>query len=166
MIKNKAELNLCKEALKDLKGALATLKKYWYNKEGVYHREDGPAVSSEGYKAWYINGLRHREDGPAIEWKDGTKEWYINGLLHREDGIEWKDGYKAWYIGLLHREDGPAHREDGPAVERKDGIKVWYLNGKEISKEFHHTLTQGPIKDLPMYLRMGYDYYISMRLSQ
>ena len=145
MIKNKAELNLCKEALKDLKGTLATLKKYWYNKEGVYHREDGPAVSSEGYKAWYINGLRHREDGPAIEWKDG---------------------YKAWYIGLLHREDGPAHREDGPAVERKDGIKVWYLNGKEISKEFHHTLTQGPIKDLPMYLRMGYDYYISMRLSQ
>ena len=36
---------------------------------GDYHRENRPAIErSNGYKAWYINGLRHREDGPAVEW--------------------------------------------------------------------------------------------------
>ena len=124
--------------------------------------QKNPVIDDDGAKHWYLNGLRHREDGPVIIGSEGYKAWYINGLFHREDGpaIEWKDGTKKGY------KNGLLHREDGPAVERKDGNKVWYLNGKKITKEFHQTLTQGPIKDLPMYLRMGYDDYISMRLSQ
>ena len=55
-------------------------KKVWYNSQGKYHRDDGPAIKwTSGTKDWYINGLRHREDGPAIEWADGGKWWYING---------------------------------------------------------------------------------------
>jgi hypothetical protein len=63
----------------------------WY-KDGLRHREDGPAVEhSNGYKswftngkryveAWYQNGLRHRTDGPAVECPDGHKEWWIDGV--------------------------------------------------------------------------------------
>ena len=53
--------------------------KEWY-KDGVYHREDGPAVEyADGNKYWYKDGKRHREDGPAIERKNGDKVWYLNG---------------------------------------------------------------------------------------
>jgi len=52
---------------------------------GDYHRENRPAIErSNGYKAWYINGLRHREDGPAVEWGDGDKVWYLNDIWHTE----------------------------------------------------------------------------------
>jgi len=43
---------------------------------------DGPAVvSTNGYKAWYLNGNLHREDGPAVEYSNGYKAWYQNGEL-------------------------------------------------------------------------------------
>ena len=77
--------------------------KRWRNKNGVFHRLDGPAVEpSNGDKQWYLNGVLHREGGPAIERSDGSKEWWLNG---------WR------------------HREGGPAVEDSDGSKEWYLNG-------------------------------------
>jgi hypothetical protein len=55
------------------------LFKEWM-KNGLLHREDGPAViNSEGDQEWYINGKRHREDGPAIIAFNGKKqEWWIN----------------------------------------------------------------------------------------
>ena len=47
---------------------------------GVYHREDGPAVIGvSGFKEWYIHGKRHRLDGPAVEFADGRKFWCVNG---------------------------------------------------------------------------------------
>ncbi len=71
------------------------------NKQGKYHREDGPAIEhNNGTKSWFINGKRHRGDGPAREWSIGTKEWWINGKLHREDGpaIEYASGDKSWFL--------------------------------------------------------------------
>lgn len=51
----------------------------WY-KEGLLHREDGPAlIMNDGTKFWYRNGLWHRENGPAVEWANGHKEWWIEG---------------------------------------------------------------------------------------
>lgn len=46
--------------------------KSWY-KNGVIHREDGPAYCNtesllHGFKMWYKHGERHREDGPTIEY--------------------------------------------------------------------------------------------------
>jgi len=57
-------------------------------------------VDSDGSRHWYKDGLLHREDGPAVEHSSGTKEWGINGQLHREDGpaIERLDGDKHWYL--------------------------------------------------------------------
>jgi len=58
-------------------------------------------IDKNGTKKWYnSNGEYHREDGPAIEWTNGSKEWFRNGKRHREDGPGWEgsDGNKAWYI--------------------------------------------------------------------
>jgi len=84
-------------------------KTEWCNKEGKYHRLDGPAIEySDGSKEWYQNGKLHRLDGPAYEWRHGSKAWWQNGRLHRLDG---------------------------PAVERANGDKEWWIEGKEYSEE-------------------------------
>jgi len=70
-------------------------------KEGIKHREDGPAVESlNGYKEWRIDGVLHRLDGPAFEDINGHKEWWVSGLLHRIDGpaVESSDGRNHWWI--------------------------------------------------------------------
>ena len=56
-------------------------KKYWRNKNGDLHREDGPAFEGGlAYRrGWYINGVCHRLDGPAREYSDGQRFWYFNG---------------------------------------------------------------------------------------
>jgi hypothetical protein len=77
--------------------------KIWKNKNGEFHRLDGPAIEySSGKKAWYQNGKVHRLDGHAIESADGRKWWCQNDLYHRVDG---------------------------PAVIARGGAKAWYLNG-------------------------------------
>lgn len=78
-----------------------------YRRNGVYHREDGPAViydypPSKKCCMWFLDGKRHRLDGPAVEWSDGSTEWWYQGLIHRLDGpaIEHSDGSEWWYMGL------------------------------------------------------------------
>lgn len=57
----------------------------WYNEDGQYHKEDGPAiVYSNGDKFWYINGDLHREDGPAVKFINGYNRWWINGVEYTE----------------------------------------------------------------------------------
>jgi hypothetical protein len=65
--------------------------KFWYNENGIYHREDGPAVEwVDGAKTWYFNGKVHRLDGPAIEPCDGKiYYWYINGKNVTSKIIKW-----------------------------------------------------------------------------
>ena len=52
-----------------------------------------------GARAWWRDGVRHREDGPAIESAGGRREWYRAGKLHRDDGpaVESADGYREWW---------------------------------------------------------------------
>ena len=53
----------------------------YYNKAGLLHRTDGPAIEfSDNSKYWYQNGHLHRENGPAIEYADGDKWWFIDGV--------------------------------------------------------------------------------------
>jgi hypothetical protein len=53
-----------------------------YNRYGVYHKTDGPAIIyPSGTKKWYQYGLFHRDDGPAIIWSDGEIRWYLRGEL-------------------------------------------------------------------------------------
>lgn len=61
------------------------LVKYYMNKEGRIHCEDGPAMIFEsGTKFWYYNGIKHRYDGPAYIGSDGSKRWYLNGVEYSE----------------------------------------------------------------------------------
>ena len=109
--------------------------KTFHNKEGEYHRLDGPAMEwssgENGTKEWCLNGKRHRLDGPAMEWEDGTKQWFFDDKLHRLDGpaCEYSNGGKEWYV------NGKEHRLDGPTLEYIDGSKFWYVDGIEINKE-------------------------------
>jgi hypothetical protein len=58
------------------------------------------------------------------------------------------------------------HRTDGPAIEYADGDKSWYLNGKGLSEDLFLKLTKEPVKNLPLYLGMGFDLFISERIKQ
>lgn len=54
----------------------------YLNKEGGWHREDGPAVeyTSElrrGDKYWYFENELHRVDGPAVEHRDGRNDYFL-----------------------------------------------------------------------------------------
>jgi hypothetical protein len=93
----------------------------WFNKEGKYHRLDGPAIEySDGDKAWYQNGERHRLDGPAREWSDGSKEWWVEGKKHRIDGpaMEYYNNSKEWYIeGKYYSTEEAFLKATQPATE-------------------------------------------------
>ncbi len=71
----------------------------YYNEQGQWHREDGPAVEyADGQKHWYINGLKHRIDGPAIEYVlDGRTAYYIMGKHYSyEEWLAIKDYSLLW----------------------------------------------------------------------
>lgn len=79
---------------------------YWYLNDGIYHREDGPALihyynnetlfpndnqfdichsqnNHVYYESWFINGHHHRENGPAFicynyDGQVSFKEYWIN----------------------------------------------------------------------------------------
>ena len=51
-----------------------------YFKDGLLHREDGPAVEwPNGDKEWFFEGKRHNENGPAVIAFNGDKFWFIHG---------------------------------------------------------------------------------------
>ena len=71
-----------------------------YLENGLFHREDGPAViHNDGTRRWYQNGVHKRDDGPAIEWADGTYLWIAHGIIC-EDINEW-----GRYMEILNTED-------------------------------------------------------------
>ena len=56
----------------------------WYVEDKL-HREDGPAIEFNEYKAWYIEDKLHRLDGPAVEYSDGGKLWWVEGVARSEE---------------------------------------------------------------------------------
>jgi hypothetical protein len=88
-------------------------------------------VDPDGTKQWRNkDGAFHRLNGPAIEYPDGSKWWYRNGRLHRDDGpaVELAHTIQWW-------RDGRLHCDAGPAVERRDGTKLWYFQGRPLSQQ-------------------------------
>ncbi len=65
----------------------ASGNKHWSNKEGHWHRKDGPAIEwTTGQKEWKQNGKQHRLDGPAIEnASNGCSYWAIDGKYLTEE---------------------------------------------------------------------------------
>jgi hypothetical protein len=114
--------------------------KLWKNRDGKFHRLDGPAIEyTGGTKEWWQNGKLHRLDGPAIEYGNGAEEWWREGSLHRLDGPAYilPNGHMEWY------RKKQLHRKDGPAIIYADGSKSWYLNGVcyETKEKYFDALT-------------------------
>jgi hypothetical protein len=66
--------------------------------DGVYHREDGPAViHPNGYEEWWLHGLLNKVGGPAID-SPNRKEWWINGQLIK---VEWAEDIDQKWIPLF-----------------------------------------------------------------
>jgi hypothetical protein len=104
----------------------------WRNKDGEYHRIDGPAVvRDDGTIMWYKNGCYHRVGGPAITYSDGSKMWFVNGQRHREDGpaVDDADGQKEWWL------KDKRHRLDGPALVFSSGREQYWVNGQQFNKD-------------------------------
>ena len=60
--------------------------KVWYDSDGKYHREDGPAIEyAGGNKEWRKHDKLHREDGPAVETVDGYKSYWLEGIRYTEE---------------------------------------------------------------------------------
>jgi len=60
---------------------------YVYLRNGVKHREKGPAeIGHNGYEAWYQHGIKHRVGGPAVTYPDGRTEYWEKGQLIRSSG--------------------------------------------------------------------------------
>lgn len=67
------------------------------NDQGLYHREDGPAIEwFNGSKAWYVNGKCHREDGPAIMLYDGSIFWWFDDKIYEFEEWEQLVKFKAF----------------------------------------------------------------------
>jgi hypothetical protein len=77
--------------------------KIYRNKDGEYHRDEGPAVIYEnGSKFWYQNGKRHRDEGPAIIFPDGMELYYIYDINYTKEEHELRVGIcKGCVIGRL-----------------------------------------------------------------
>jgi hypothetical protein len=90
----------------------------WTDKDGYYHRDDGPArIATDGAQSWYQHGKLHRDDGPAQAWPNGTQFWCQHGKLHRNDG---------------------------PAAMYSNGMQSWYWHGERVTEEEHASLRERP----------------------
>lgn len=70
-----------------------------YYRLGKLHRKFGPAFYKDGSTFWFKNGILHRDNGPAVEYKEGKNIWFKNGRIHREDGpaiIFYSD--EEWFV--------------------------------------------------------------------
>lgn len=109
-----------------------------------------PWVESRGHschdaRAFWKEGLLHREDGPAIFHEAGWVKWYLEGkqildeagwgLCTKFNGvIECPNGYRSfWKKGLLHNESGPARFSRG--IYHGHDPTEWYLEGDLLSRE-------------------------------
>ncbi len=104
-------------------------KAEWYDNE--HSLPDGSYADKNGNFCYVKNGMFHREDGPAIVQLNGTTIWCLDGKKHRDGGpaVESVSGYKAWY------KNGVLHRDDGPAVIDSDGTEEWWIDGVKTTKD-------------------------------
>jgi hypothetical protein len=61
-----------------------------YYKNGLLHREDGPAVIDTQYhiEVWYYNNKRHNLNGPAYIDSKNIKLYFVNGTQTTKEAVE------------------------------------------------------------------------------
>jgi hypothetical protein len=52
--------------------------------------KNGRYANENGTVTWFKDGVLHREDGPAVEFTDGRKYWWLNDVeLTEEEFNQW-----------------------------------------------------------------------------
>jgi hypothetical protein len=101
--------------------------------------QDGMTLSPYGGVIFTKDGVLHREDGPAYEEVFRTNNsiqsneaWFMDGELHRDNDLpayRAADSEYQWMQrGLPHRTDGPAHIRN---YNGKTIVEDWYTNGSK-----------------------------------
>lgn len=85
-----------------------------YTKNGVVHRDDGPAIITSWSQEWYQNGICHREDGPARMFLKHPQprgeaiiaangeliaEWHFNGEFQSAHVLPHHVFHQHWHKG-------------------------------------------------------------------
>ena len=83
-----------------------------------------------GFKYTDADGELHRDDGPAVDTQ-GTIEWRQHGQLHREHGPARVLRYSGTTSEVTWARNGHLHRLDGPAVVLR-GRQEWWADGELI----------------------------------
>ena len=66
---------------------------WWWRKDGVLHREDGPAIYRQGMERWYYEGQLHNDNGPAVIIKYNNRD---NSLIYLPNKKPYRI-VKKWY---------------------------------------------------------------------
>ncbi len=71
----------------------------------------GIVIRTSGRKSWHKEGLKHREDGPAVEHKDGRKFWYLEDQFYSKINLNdyivldyYKGKYDLMWYKLLDKD--------------------------------------------------------------
>ncbi len=133
----------------------------YFNNEGKLHRVDGPAMTNYDLsgrptkETWFKDGIRHREGGPAVTFFFGESLggdsfiWFYKGYKHRVGGPA---QYSSDSINEKWYDHGSIHREDGPAItsldwRAKEPIYDYYLFGESFTKEEFEARTSAALNE-------------------
>jgi len=86
-------------------------QKMWL-KNGIKHRDVGPAVIFPDRKEWVKNGMFSRDNGPAIEMTNGGYAYFKEGKITEMLRIQSSGNNIHVFC-----KDGEYHRTDSPAVK-------------------------------------------------
>jgi antitoxin component YwqK of YwqJK toxin-antitoxin module len=93
------------------KRIISKIEEEWLDKDGEFHREDGPAYirynenGNIDLEDYYLNGKTHREDGPASisYYNNGNIQceyYYLNGKGYRKMVLPQLDIMKMGVLNL------------------------------------------------------------------
>lgn len=122
----------------------------FYFKDGLLHKEDGPAVDFKirratnicrwyHYQRWMLNGEMKSKNNLVVR-----SSMYI--IYNCDPDIDYKfdNTHKKFYENFEYRnKDGLLHRENGPAIIKKYENKVscyWWLNDWEFSYDEYRVM--------------------------
>jgi len=103
----------------------------------------------DGYKAFYDKqGLRHREGGPAIVQPNGDREYWTRGVRNRVDGAAFIYGKtrEYWVDGKLHREDGPAMYRSPKKAIGMPAVTQYWIDGVQLTEKEFKSRSKGEHK--------------------
>ncbi len=132
-------------------------KEYW--KEGLLHREGGPAISSKrlnmDYEEYWHEGQLHREDGPAVEYSGGYKEWWLKNRKLSAGMFDEYLGTQRFIAEITAKPDNMFDRKFLEGLEDEPGT-VYPWNGVERNNELRLPLAKPNFGTVP---RLHTDLY-------